>query len=53
MAHPTSKALMNACEESIKKENIDYQRVEHMLLWKDLSFQHWRNLIYIDHGRQM
>ncbi len=26
MAHPTSKALMNACEESIKKENIDYQR---------------------------
>ena len=26
MAHPTSKALMNACEESIKKENITYQR---------------------------
>ena len=26
MAHPTSKALMNACEESIKKENISYQR---------------------------
>ena len=26
MAHPTSKALMNACEESIKKENIPYQR---------------------------
>jgi len=26
MAHPTSKALMNACEESIKKENIAYQR---------------------------
>lgn len=26
MAHPTSKGLMNACEESIKKENITYQR---------------------------
>ena len=26
MAHPTSKALMNACEESVKKENIPYQR---------------------------
>ena len=26
MAHPTSKALMKACEESIKKENIPYQR---------------------------
>ena len=26
MAHPTSKGLMNACEESIKKENILYQR---------------------------
>jgi len=26
MAHPTSQGLMNACEESIKKENISYQR---------------------------
>ncbi len=26
MAHPTSKGLMNACEEAIKKENISYQR---------------------------
>ena len=26
MAHPTSKGLMNACEEAIKKEKIDYQR---------------------------
>jgi 5'-methylthioadenosine phosphorylase len=26
MAHPTSNGLMNACEESIKKEKIDYQR---------------------------
>jgi len=26
MAHPTSKGLMNACEESIKKEKIPYQR---------------------------
>ena len=26
MAHPTSTGLMNACEEAIKKENIDYQR---------------------------
>ena len=26
MAHPTSKGLMDACEESIKKENISYQR---------------------------
>ena len=26
MAHPTSTGLMNACEESIKKENISYQR---------------------------
>ena len=26
MAHPTSKGLMDACEESIKKENILYQR---------------------------
>jgi len=26
MAHPTSKGLMDACEESIKKENISYQK---------------------------
>jgi len=26
MAHPTSNGLMNACEEGIKKEKIDYQR---------------------------
>ena len=26
MAHPTSKGLMNACEDAIKKENIKYQR---------------------------
>ncbi len=26
MAHPTSKGLMNACEEAIKKEEIEYQR---------------------------
>ena len=26
MAHPTSSGLMDACEESIKKENISYQR---------------------------
>jgi len=26
MAHPTSSGLMNSCEESIKKENIEYQR---------------------------
>tara|TARA_B100000963_G_scaffold347904_1_gene354748 strand:+ start:460 stop:1329 length:870 start_codon:yes stop_codon:yes gene_type:complete len=26
MAHPTSQGLMNACEEAIKKSNIDYQR---------------------------
>ena len=26
MAHPTSIGLMNACEEAIKKEKIDYQR---------------------------
>jgi len=26
MAHPTSKGLMNACEDAIKKSNIDYQR---------------------------
>ena len=26
MAHPTSTGLMNACEEAIKKENIEYQR---------------------------
>ncbi len=26
MAHPTSKSLMNACEDAIKKEGIDYQR---------------------------
>ena len=26
MAHPTSKGLMNACEDAIKKEGIDYQR---------------------------
>ena len=26
MAHPTSNGLMNACEEAIKKENIDYKR---------------------------
>jgi len=26
MAHPTSIGLMNACEEAIKKENIEYQK---------------------------
>ncbi len=26
MAHPTSNGLMNACEEAIKKSNIDYKR---------------------------
>ena len=26
MAHPTSKSLMNACEDAIKKEGIDYQK---------------------------
>ena len=26
MAHPTSNGLMNACEEAIKKEKIEYQR---------------------------
>jgi len=26
MAHPTSTGLMNACEDAIKKSNIDYQR---------------------------
>ena len=26
MAHPTSKGLMNACEDAIKNENIEYQR---------------------------
>ena len=26
MAHPTSNGLMNSCEESIKEENIEYQR---------------------------
>ena len=26
MAHPTSKGLMNSCEEAIKKEKIEYQR---------------------------
>ena len=26
MAHPTSKGLMNACEEAIKIEGIDYQK---------------------------
>jgi 5'-methylthioadenosine phosphorylase len=26
MAHPTSNGLMNACENAIKKEKIDYQR---------------------------
>ncbi len=26
MAHPTSKSLMNACEDAIKKEKIDYQK---------------------------
>jgi len=26
MAHPTSKGLMNSCEEAIKQDNIDYKR---------------------------
>ena len=26
LAHPTSNGLMNACEEAIKKEKIEYQR---------------------------
>jgi 5'-methylthioadenosine phosphorylase len=26
MAHPTSNGLMNACEEAVKKEKIEYQR---------------------------
>ena len=27
MAHPTSTGLMNACEDAIKKSNIDYQKM--------------------------
>ena len=26
MAYPTSTGLMNACEDALKKEKIDYQR---------------------------
>ena len=39
MAHPTSKGLMNACEEAIK-ENIEYQEEELTSRWKDHNFQH-------------
>ena len=40
MAHPTSEGLMNACEEAIKKEKIEYQKKALMLLWKAHNFQH-------------
>ena len=41
MAHPTSNGLMNACEEAIKKEKIEYQNMAHMLeVLEDLNFQH-------------
>ena len=40
MAHPTSNGLMNACEEALKKKKLNIKEMEHMLLWKDLNFQH-------------
>ena len=38
MAHPTSSGLMNACEDAIKKEKIDYQEGVPMWSWKVHSF---------------
>ena len=35
MAYPTSNGLINACEEAIKKSNIDYQRKTILLYWKN------------------
>ena len=37
MAHPTSNGLMNACEEAIKKEKIEYQRGGTCLLYTSPS----------------
>ena len=32
MASPTSNGLMNACEEAIKRSNIDYKRRRNMVM---------------------
>ncbi len=40
MAHPTSKGLMNACEESVKKEIYHTKEEVLTLLWKVLNFLH-------------
>ena len=41
MAHPTSNGLMNACEDAIKKENIEYQRNgTYVVMEGPHSFQH-------------
>ena len=53
MAHPTSTGLMNACEDAIKKEKIDYQRGGTYVVMEGLSFLLWQSPIYIDHGEQM
>ena len=40
MAHPTSNGLMNACEEAIKKEKIEYQRGGTYVVMEAVSYTH-------------
>ena len=53
MAHPTSDGLMNACEEAIKKEGIDYQRGGTYIVMEGPQFSTLANPIFIDHGKLM
>ena len=55
MAHPTSNGLMNACEEAIKKENIEYQKGGTLCCYgAGPQFSTLcRIKVYIDHGKQM
>ena len=53
MAHPTSDGLMNACEEAIKKSNIDYQRNGTYVVMEGPQFSTLAESIYIDLGKQM
>ena len=54
MAHPTSNGLMKACEEAIKKSNIDYQKGGTYVGYGRTSiFNFSRVKFYIDLGMQM
>ena len=48
MAHPTSVGLMNACEDAIKKEKIDYQRGGTYVVMEGPQFSTLAGQTYID-----